>query len=198
MLDRLFQKQELNISEKEFIEKLSQYIRGNCEAVYNVEYIPRLVQNICHSQNIKLELHKGFLYIYQNNIKYKIPYAFNMYKGYIIDLNLFVVKCFYKKKLNEYNNQFQELPPYLISNFKYNNNQLDGIDNIVYESKELILRGDFQPTKIIEDDTLLLAIYNNCYAYKISLEVLEYNKFDVKNMEIPLKLISWVDLEELK
>lgn len=202
MFKSLFSPKELSISEEKFLKNISAYLIKNCRAIYGEEYIPRLVQRICRTRNIDVELHKGFIHLRKNNKNYSIPYAYNMYKGNIIDLNLFVVKSKYqdKKYVEGSTAQFTEksifdnLPDYLL----WNTTDIDLImdtDIQAYESTKLITNDIFQPNNIITDDKLILAIYNNCYASSIAVEVLEKDFNVSDDITASLNYISWGSFE---
>jgi hypothetical protein len=197
-----FLQNEISETEKVFILKVSQYLKENCEAIYGTEYIPRLVQRICRSQGINLEIHRGILYIHTDNKHYTIPYAYNYYKGYIVDLSLFVVKNFYKTRQfdDDNKNQFTEIPVFpnlsscLVSNFNKQDESLRENCKIAYKSTKLILNKDFQPNEILDNDKLLLAIYSDCYAHKIANDILG-SKLEEKDVEPSIKFITWPDLQ---
>lgn len=203
MFKKLFGYQALTNEEELFFLKANQYLIKNCNAIYGTEYLPRLIQRICSTIGIYVECHKGIITITKDDKRYEVEHGFNVFKGQIIDLGLFVIKESYKREESDSENSnqfievpiFPDLPSYIISGDKNSNLP----ENIVYESKKLILNKDFQPSIVLEDDKLILAVYNNCIASNIAKLILESELETGNNIksDIQLKILGEILVSNL-
>ncbi len=199
MFKKLFSPTTIQSEDMIFFQKLSCYFIANCKAVYGEEYIPRLAQRICRTKGIDLECHKGFLKLSDGGYSYNIPYCFNVYKSNIVDFNLFMIKKIYKKREQDKDNNnifrdvdiFDYLPSFIISI----NKELLPKQIVGYESKKMILNKDFQPSEILDNDNLILAVYNDCYASSIAFNVTNVNLDEIVNMEPSVNFYTWTTMQ---
>lgn len=199
MFKNLFEYKRISDKDELFLIKANQFLIENCKAVYGTEYLPRLIQRICRTIDINIECHKGILTITKDNKRYTIEHAFNVLNGQIVDLGLFMIKQCYTRRdpdsesINQFKEVpvFPELPNYIISGFK--NSNLPSY--VSYESKKLILNGDFQTNIVIDNDKLILGIYNNCIASNIAKLIID-SELDRSEHIKPDILFN--QLEELK
>jgi hypothetical protein len=167
MFDKLksfFQGKPLAQEEKEVFEKIAQYMIKNCRYVYSMQYIPRIVQRVGKIFGLDAVVTYGYILLEHEGIKYKSPHCFNVYNDKIIDLSTFVIREDIEKMRAKLPKEI--LPLYVIGELP---------SQLSYITEEPITDKDYQTDKLFPNDSLILAVYNDCKASAIYDEMKEMN-----------------------
>ena len=190
-------KRSLNMKEETLFKKTAYYFMNNCHFVYSLDYIPRLIRRLYILKNDYVSVVKGKIIINRKDKNIYKPYVFNMYKGNVIDLNLFVLKyvtTFLKENGTVIVDKNLSLPNFVIEDIP---------KNISYKVDSYITFKDcnYQTSCLYDDynkiDDLILAMYNDCKLQMVFDDIKNMSNID-KEFEPNLHYVGEFESVDIK